>query len=141
MFKFTAVSTPEKSRNASLLSKINHSGYLLITQQDEIVYANRQARHYLGLLSDEKLPFRQTFLSLVTSIYQYASPNAWVGWPKASSVSSVRTLIYSSPHSSSFYQLRIEVLQRLVIDNHPIWIVSMDAIESQETAVSQSIIS
>jgi len=129
MFKLTAVSHPNKSANSLLQSKMSHAGYLLITQQDEIIYANRQARHYLGLLSDEKLPFRQTFLSLITSMYQCSSANG------------VRYLICSPKDGSPFFQIRVEVLEQLVIDQLPIWIVCMIVIKSKTTAVTHATIS
>jgi hypothetical protein len=140
MVKLTAVSHSIKTTDTLLQSKNSKCGYLLITQQDEIVYANHQARQYLGLLCDEELPFGQTFLSLVTSMYQYASFSAWVDWPKSSTANSVSYLIYSSPQSNSFFQIRVEILERLLIDNFPIWVVSMSAIKSQETAVTNLII-
>lgn len=139
MFKLTAVSHLSSSANPLLQSQGNNPGYLLITQQDKIVYANSQARHFLGLLLDEELPLRQTFLSLAASMYQCSPDNAWAGWPHPSSANNIRYLNYSPRNGRPSFRLKIEILEQLIIDALPIWIVSMVATESLETAVTQPI--
>ncbi len=130
MLKTTAVNQPITTNDSLLQSKDSHSGYLLITQQDKIIYANRQARHYLGLLADEKGPIRQTFLSLVQATYRCYPTNAWLSWLKTSSATTARYLVYSPPHSHDVFQLKVEILEQLIIDSLPIWIVSIVSVHS-----------
>ncbi|MEZ4594268.1 MAG: hypothetical protein R3D55_24465 [Chloroflexota bacterium] len=75
------------------------TGRLLINDADEIIYANTQARHFLGLLSEESLPAGQKFLPLLRQTYQFYPTLAWVGWPKRPSASTARYLIYTPPNS------------------------------------------
>lgn len=111
-------------------------GYLLINADDEIVYANRQARHFLGLLADELLPAGQKFLPLVRSAYQCFPSLAWLDWPKRPSSTTMRYLIFSSNRNTSFSLLKVEVVENLIVDGSEVWAVAIHVVESSlDTAV------
>jgi hypothetical protein len=111
-------------------------GYLMINAADEIIYANKQARHFLGLMADEALPAGQKFLSLVQSAYQCYPSFAWLDWPQRPSSTTIRYLIFSSSRNASFSLLKVEVVEHLVVDGGEIWAVAIDLVESSsETAV------
>lgn len=111
------------------------SGLLLINQQDEILYANRQARHFLGLLSEEDLPQQQKFMTLVQSAYQCYPSTAWLNWPTRPSSTTTRRLIYSPPHSSSYFQLKVEILEQIILDGALVWAVALIEEVRSDTAV------
>ena len=111
------------------------SGLLLINQEDEILYANRQARHFLGLLSDDELPRKLKFLALVQSAYQCYPAAAWQNWPRRPSSTIPRRLIYTPPHSSSNLQLKVEILEQIVLDGGLVWAVALIEEQRRETAV------
>lgn len=111
-------------------------GYLLLNGADEIIYANKQARHFLGLMADELLPAGQKFLSLVQSAYQCYPSFAWRDWPKRPSSTTVRYLIFSSSRNAAFSLLKVEVVEHLVVDGNEIWAVAIDLVDSSlDTAV------
>ncbi|MAU00041.1 MAG: hypothetical protein CL608_23100 [Anaerolineaceae bacterium] len=113
------------------------SGHVLINAADEIIYANKQARHFLGLLAEETIPTGQKFLSLVQSAYQCYPAFAWLDWPKRS-LSAPRYLIFSPTRNASFSLLKVEIVEYLVIDGSEIWAVALDLVESPlETAVTR----
>lgn len=112
------------------------TGHLLINEVDEIIYANKQARHFLGLLTDESLPINQTFLSLVQSTYQCFPVFAWLGWPKRPSAAICRYLIFNTANTPPYSLLKVEIVEQIVIDSRDIWVVAIDLVEStSETAV------
>ncbi len=55
------------------------NAYVIIDHDDQIRYANRRARTYLGLTANEQpvRPFRE----LVTQRYRLVPPEAWEQWP------------------------------------------------------------
>ena len=112
------------------------SGHLLINAADEIIYANKQARHFLGLLADEALPAGQKFLSLVQAAYYCYPAFAWHDWPKRPSVTTARYLIFSPPRRTFFLLLKVEIVEQIEVDGCEIWVVAIDLVKSTlETAV------
>ena len=107
------------------------TGYLLLNEADEIIYANQQARHFLGVLADEALPNGKKFLSLVQSAYQCYPARAWLNWPKRPSSVKPRYLIYAPPNGPTFSLLKVEILERLIVDGHVIWAIAIDLVESK----------
>ena len=55
-------------------------GYIIITSQDQIIYANPTARLYLGLENEEPA-FNHSFLQLAKKQYQCEPFYAWIVWP------------------------------------------------------------
>ena len=113
------------------------SGHLLINAADEIIYANKQARHFLGLLAEETLPTGQKFLSLVRSAYQCYPAFAWLDWPQRPSTTS-RYLIFSPNRNASFSLLKVEIVEHLIIDGSEVWAIAINLVESSTgTAVNR----
>jgi len=118
-----------------LKAKKGGTGHLLINAADEIIYANKQARHFLGLLAEEPLPTNHKFLTLVQSAYQCYPTFAWLDWPNRPSTT-IRYLIYSSGRSTTFSLLRVEIVEHLIVDGNEILAVTLDIVESSpDTAV------
>jgi DNA-binding response OmpR family regulator len=66
-------------------------GYLTINDDDQVLYANPQARLYLDLPLAGREPRSETFLELARRHYRCESQEAWTGWPALSEDSWQRT--------------------------------------------------
>ncbi len=118
-----------------LAAKKQRTGHILINAADEIIYANKQARHFLGLLADEPLPTGHKFLSLVQSAFQCYPTLAWLDWPKRPSTA-IRYLIFPSARSTTYSLLKVEIVEHIIVDGNGIWVVTLNLVESStETAV------
>jgi DNA-binding response OmpR family regulator/nitrogen-specific signal transduction histidine kinase len=73
-------------------------GYLILNHNDEIVYANPQARRYLNLPADERELGFKTFLGMSRQQYRCEPETAWATWPVL------------SPGPSPYYLVRPETL-------------------------------
>lgn len=73
-------------------------GYLLLSPEDKVLYANPQARLYLGLGPESGEPVDKKFLELAHRQYRCEPAAAWAGWPA----------LASSPGSDSRYLVRPE---------------------------------
>lgn len=114
------------------------TGRLLVNDSDEIIYANTQARHFLGLLSEESLPTGQKFLPLLSQSYQFYPTRAWLGWPKWPVPTTARYLIYTAPNSKNSSLLKVEANEKIVLEGKTIWAISIQLVESRAaTAVSR----
>jgi hypothetical protein len=136
MFKLTAVLPQLSLLDNQPRSKKLPAGHLLINDVDEIIYANKQARHFLGLLSEESLPPRQKFLSLVRSGYQCYPGSAWQSWPQQPSGHTPRYLIYTPPNQSAFLLLKVEIMEQMILDGQTIWVITINSVRGKETAVT-----
>ncbi len=83
--------------------------YLIVNDDDGILYANPQARHHLGLPADESEAIAETFLAVVQRQYRCEPADAWAAWPGHADASSPRYLVRpASPTAESFW-LQVEV--------------------------------
>lgn len=115
------------------------TGRLLINDADEIIYANSQARHFLGFLTDELLPNGQKFLPLVRAAYACYPPLAWTGWPKLPSVAMPRYLIYTPPNNTKQLLLQVEITEHIILENRDIWVITINLVDRKRvTAVSHA---
>jgi signal transduction histidine kinase len=57
-------------------------GYLLISAQDVILYANPRACNYLGLPELSGYPLSETFLALASQQYRCEPQEKWLNWPE-----------------------------------------------------------
>lgn len=116
------------------------TGRLLISDADEIIYANTQARHFLGLLSEESLQEAQKLMPLLHKTYQVHSSAAWNGWPKRPSSAVSRYLIYTLPHSFHQAVLKVDIVEQIQLGGKNIWVVTMQLINSPRTAAKHLIV-
>lgn len=133
MFKATAVSY---NHTPTTTPKVP-TGRLLINDADELIYANTQARHFLGLLSEELLPAGQKLTPLLRETFQFYPQSAWVGWPKRPLSTAPRFLIYTSPRTNTHALFKVEIIEQIMLEGKTIWAIAIQLIESRrETAVS-----
>lgn len=130
MSKLTAVfPTPQINKRAVRPANIP-TGRLLITNTDEIIYANTQARHFLGLLAEESLPNGQRFLPLARASYQCFPTLAWMGWPQQLPTNTPRFLIYTPPNKSVPLLLQVDVTEHLLMEGRDIWVITIRLMKS-----------
>lgn len=56
-------------------------GFLLVSERDDVLYANPQARRYLGISSESGVPITEKFLDLVRKQYSCEPESGWADWP------------------------------------------------------------
>ena len=95
-----------------LLARAN-DGYVIVNDQEQVVYANVQARVYLGLgqeINPEAAPF---FRELVVKQYRCEPQAAWAQWPKKMFINKLPVPLYlvrpETPVSNVFW-LQVEML-------------------------------
>ncbi len=59
-----------------------YDGYLIVDDEDKVVYANPQARVYLDVPLEDRPPFAETFLALAKKNYQLDPEESWAAWPR-----------------------------------------------------------
>lgn len=85
-------------------------GYLMISPDDTILYANAQARHYLALALDEK-ELLGCFLELVKKQYRCEPQAAWSSWPALPEEVSPIYLVRPESESSQSLWLQVELMK------------------------------
>ncbi len=62
--------------------KQDNDGYLMLSSTEHILYANPQARKYLGIsLDDNDKPIEESFIAWVNKQYLCEPATAWTDWP------------------------------------------------------------
>lgn len=84
-------------------------GYLVINQDDLILYANPQARLYLGLPTGQDTSIAEKFWPLASKRYQARPEAAWAVWPEQSSDSSSRYLMQPESALTHAFWLQVDV--------------------------------
>ncbi len=86
-------------------------GYLMLSDSDQILYANPQAQVYLGLLTDDELPIQETFLNRVRKQYNLEPEAAWVTWPEPPAVESPYYLVRPESSTADSFWLQVDFLE------------------------------
>lgn len=85
-------------------------GYLVVSESDEILYANPCARLYLGLPTNDSRPITMPFLELAREQYHCEPQEAWLSWLEQPVGQSPRYLVRpESPNARAFW-LQVDVL-------------------------------
>lgn len=86
-------------------------GYLLLSEHDEILYANPQARQYLGLLSDNYELGTDTFQAVSHKLYHCEPSVAWATWPALPPIPSPRYLVRPDSSVSDAFWLQVDLME------------------------------
>jgi two-component system cell cycle response regulator len=92
-------------------------GYVIVDNQDNITYANPQARLFLGLplnnSGDEAGIAEETFFKLAGQQYQFEPQENWENWPDTAEESgdSQRYLVRPESPTSNVFWLEVEALR------------------------------
>jgi two-component system, cell cycle response regulator len=84
-------------------------GYLLINDQDEIIYTNPKAALYLGLTGDTVEAPSQHFLAQAQRQYLCEPAEAWTDWPAQSGQNSAKVRYLVRPESSTAHPFWLQV--------------------------------
>lgn len=86
----------------------SEDGYVLLDDDDRIVYANSSARMYLGRMSGDRRPIEEPLLELARVHYRSEPAEAWTSWPASSATP--RYLVRPETPRTAALWLRVEVL-------------------------------
>lgn len=86
-------------------------GYLIVNSNDEIIYANPQARLYLNLSTDSNEFDCKTFLGVSRQQYRCEPETAWTTWPAMSPVPSPYYLVRPETPTSNGLWLQVEQMR------------------------------
>lgn len=103
-------------------------GYLSITSAGHINYANKQARLYLNLPLDEKIPVSDTFQTLIGKQYQLEPEAAWKKWTRTATHTSQqkRYLVRPETRTATAFWLEVEILHLdTSASNDATWIIKL----------------
>lgn len=90
---------------------VDHSddGYLLISAEDMVLYANPSARIYLGRTGETETSIAESFRDVALTQYHPEPQEAWESWPKPSALP--RYLVRPETRNSSSFWLRVESIK------------------------------
>lgn len=85
--------------------------YLVLGDNDEIMYANTQAQRYLGLPMSEDQSSSDHFLELAKRHYTLTPPEAWANWPEPLSINQpLRHLMRSESATTNQLWLQVDLM-------------------------------
>jgi two-component system, cell cycle response regulator len=127
----------ERARFGWMVEQVD-DGYLVIDAHDRILYANPQARLYLGLHlsnADQAASRPVSFTELAQRQYNLEPQRAWATWPPPSSDASPPTRYMVRPESptSSAFWLQVDTLEMSAEAQQQYFIRLRDVTSSIET--------
>lgn len=99
----------ERGKFEWVVHKANE-GYLMLGETDQILYANPQARLWLGLAANGAEPYPETFLALAQKQYHCEPQELWLTWPEPLPVGS-RYLVRPETSTVNTLWLQVEQMQ------------------------------
>lgn len=84
-------------------------GYVIVNQADEVLYANPQARRYLGLAASQDEFVTEKFVDLAGKTYHCQPEAAWSAWPNQMVEPSPRYLMQPETASAHAFWLQVDV--------------------------------
>ena len=92
---------------------VDHSsdGYLIVDERDGVVYANAQARLYLGLPEDENSPIESAFLDLARARYRCEPESAWAAWAESFDEQQPHYLVRPESPTAQAFWLHVDALE------------------------------
>ncbi len=93
-----------------------NDGYLILADNDHILYANGQARLYLGLSTEENEPILASFLEITARQYHYEPELAWTTWPEPPPLTTDRVpryLVQPASATADVFWLQVNTLALL----------------------------
>lgn len=85
-------------------------GYLILNENDQVLYANPRARLYLDLPENGAEPTTTPFVEWVRQNYNCEPREAWQNWPQPPDGQAVRYLVRPESLTARAFWLRVDVL-------------------------------
>lgn len=103
----------ERTRFEWVVEQANDA-YLLVDDNDVVLYANPQARLYLGLAADMSAPLTEKFLLQAQKQYRCEPTEVWANWPDqpASTYQHMRYLVRPESPTTRAYWLQVTLLDQ-----------------------------
>lgn len=117
-----------------LVVERSENGYILVNNEDEIIFANAKARLLLGQSIEATVPLTQPFLTLAQRKYRCESEQAWHDWPGWEHDNTPRFLVRPETIESSALWLRVETIDYLLADDQMVWVVALKNVTEQMAA-------
>ena len=120
----------ERNKFERVVNQAN-SGFLLINEHDQILFANPMACHYLGLVTDTYQPKEVTFRQTAESQYQCQPETAWSDWPQPLSPSATRYLVRPETSTARDFWLQVDILDSFAATEEATYIISLTNVTAQ----------
>jgi CheY-like chemotaxis protein len=103
----------ERTRFEWVVEQAN-DGYLLVDDSDRVLYANPQARLYLGYTADTDEPLVEKFLVQAQKQYRCEPGEAWINWPAESMLApqTMRYLVRPESPTTRAYWLQVTMFDQ-----------------------------
>lgn len=98
-----------------------NEGYLLLDPQDRILYANPQARAYLGLTVEDERSNQADFLEITEKLFTRYPTYLWEDWREPSS--QTRYLMIPETSERRAFWLEVDVFP--AAEDDPVWVVCL----------------
>ncbi|MCK5524358.1 MAG: response regulator, partial [Thiomargarita sp.] len=85
--------------------------YVILDHNDQIFYANSQARKYFNLQTKQDEPIGEKFLELATKHYHCEPQQAWTNWLEYTNQSSPRYLVHPETSNAHALWLQVDVME------------------------------
>lgn len=110
-------------------------GYVIITETDALLFANVQARRYLGLPFESDTPVCKTFLELARAQYTCQPQDAWQDWPGRSENGLPMYLIRPASTTDNSFWLQVDRME--ISSNFDGYLLRLHDITAQVTVKQQ----
>ena len=107
-----------------------NDGYVVLDDDDHILYANPQAHKYLDLPADLGNDSSGAFLTTVQKQYRFEPEQGWTTWPETPPVQTPRYLVRPESPSAQAFWLQVNT-QKLPPSSEGVWLVQLQDITLQ----------
>lgn len=120
----------ERTKFERVVNQAN-SGFLLINEQDQILFANPMASHYLGLVTDAYQPGKVSFRQIAESQYHCQPEAGWDNWPQSASPSDTRYLVRPESSTARDFWLQVDILDSFDTTEEATYIIGLTNVTAQ----------
>lgn len=114
-----------------LVVEHSHIGYVLLTDEDECVFANPQACRYLNLPDTGYHSLPEPFLAWVRRQYDCHPLLMWENWPSPAPAQTPRYLVLPETPNTRAFWLQVDTTEHLLAESGMVWLVSLRDVTAQ----------
>ena len=124
----------ERTKFEQVVNQVSN-GFLLINEDDKILFANPSARHYLGLSSENDLSIHTGFREIAQMQYQCQPIKAWENWPQPAIPAATRYFILPETDTARDFWLQVEILGSIDTGTENAQIISLTDVTAQMSSI------
>lgn len=113
------------------------TGYLLLNDRDQILFANPAAARHLNLAALNGHSSDVRFLRVAKEQYRCEPAETWRAWPENTANNNQRFLVRPETPTSQAMWLQVDVLDSLDSAAEPSWIVSLEDVTDRMSAYQE----